>query len=150
MSLNEEISDKMEKTSKERKSHPRESERAFGKREKQLLSSVKSHRYTQTEREREREGEREREREREMMFTRSHNTITVSLCPQRHNGQHKKQSRKHQRTTNKKTTQMMIIKAMAKKGGKSGSNNDAPEGFGFPKRCDSIPSSSSSVTSSRR
>ena len=94
--------------------------------------------------------EREREREREMMFTRSHNTITVSLCPQRHNGQHKKQLRKHQRTTNEKTTQMMIIKAMAKKGGKSGSNNDAPEGFGFPKRCDSIPSSSSSVTSSRR
>ena len=85
-----------------------------------------------------------------MMFTRSHNTITVSLCPQRHNGQHKKQLRKHQRTTNEKTTQMMIIKAMAKKGGKSGSNNDAPEGFGFPKRCDSIPSSSSSVTSSRR
>ena len=146
MSLNEEISDKMEKTSKERKSHPRESERAFGKREKQLLSSVKSHRYTQTEREREREGERTRE----MMFTTSRNTTTVSLCPQRHNGQHKKQLRKHQRTTNKKTTQMMIIKAMAKKGGKSGSNNDAPEGFGFPKRCDSIPSSSSSVTSSRR
>jgi preprotein translocase subunit SecA len=136
----------MEKTSKkERKSHPRESERAFGKREKQLLSSVKSHGYTQTDREREREGERTRE----MMFTTSRNTTTVSLCPQRHNGQHKKQSRKHQRTTNKKRTQTMSIKAMAKKGGKSGSNNDAPEGFGFPKRCDSIPSSSS-VTSSRR
>ena len=60
MSLNEEISDKMEKTSKERKSH-RESERAFGKREKQLLSSVKSHRYTQTEREREKEREQERD-----------------------------------------------------------------------------------------
>ena len=125
-----------------RKSH-RESERAFGKREKQLLSSVKSHRYTQTQR------EREGERTREMMFTTSRNTTTVSLCPQRHNGQHKKQSRKHQRTTNKKRTQTMSIKAMAKKGGKSGSNNDAPEGFGFPKRCDSIPSSSS-VTSSRR
>ncbi len=124
----------------------RESERAFGKREKQLLSSVKSHRYTQTERER----EKERENEREMMFTTSRNTTTkVSLCPQRHNGQHKKQLRKHQRTTNKKRTQTMSIKAMAKKGGKSGSNNDAPEGFGFPKRCDSIPSSSS-VTSSRR
>ena len=77
-----------------------------------------------------------------MMFTSSHNTVTVRhLCPQKH---------KKQRTTNKKkTTQMMTIKAMAKKGGKSGSNNDEPEGFGFPKRCDSIPSSSS-VTSSRR
>jgi len=43
-----------------RKSH-RESERAFGKREKQLLSSVKSHRYTQTQREREKEREQERD-----------------------------------------------------------------------------------------
>ena len=103
-----------------------------------------------TDTHRQREREREGERTREMMFTTSRNTTTVSLCPQRHNGQHKKQSRKHQRTTNKKRTQTMSIKAMAKKGGKSGSNNDAPEGFGFPKRCDSIPSSSSSVTSSRR
>ena len=39
----------------------RESERAFGKREKQLLSSVKSHRYTQTERGREKEREQERD-----------------------------------------------------------------------------------------
>jgi len=39
----------------------RESERAFGKREKQLLSSVKSHRYTQTQREREKEREQERD-----------------------------------------------------------------------------------------
>jgi len=102
-----------------------------------------------TDTHRHRERERRRENKREMMFTTSRNTTTVSLCPQRHNGQHKKQSRKHQRTTNKKRTQTMSIKAMAKKGGKSGSNNDAPEGFGFPKRCDSIPSSSS-VTSSRR
>jgi hypothetical protein len=103
-----------------------------------------------TDTHRHRERERRRENKREMMFTASRNTTTkVSLCPQRHNGQHKKQSRKHQRTTNKKRTQTMSIKAMAKKGGKSGSNNDAPEGFGFPKRCDSIPSSSS-VTSSRR
>jgi hypothetical protein len=114
----------------------------LSERERNNTSSVTSQIHT--------DRERERRREREMMFTRSHNTTTVSLCPQRHNGQHKKQLRKHQRTTNKKTTQMMIIKAMAKKGGKSGSNNDAPEGFGFPKRCDSIPSSSSSVTSSRR
>ena len=145
MSLNEEISDKMEKTSQERVTGR---VNLLSERERNNASSVTS--QIHTDRERERRREREREREREMMFTRSHNTITVSLCPQRHNGQHKKQSRKHQRTTNKKTTQMMIIKAMAKKGGKSGSNNDAPEGFGFPKRCDSIPSSSSSVTSSRR
>ena len=143
MSLNEEISDKMEKTSQERVTGR---VNLLSERERNNASSVTSQIHTDRERER----RREREREREMMFTRSHNTITVSLCPQRHNGQHKKQSRKHQRTTNKKTTQMMIIKAMAKKGGKSGSNNDAPEGFGFPKRCDSIPSSSSSVTSSRR
>jgi hypothetical protein len=52
---------KWKKPQRERKSH-RESERAFGKREKQLLSSVKSHGYTQTDREREREGERTRER----------------------------------------------------------------------------------------
>ena len=143
MSLNEEISDKMEKTSQERVTGR---VNLLSERERNNASSVTSQIHTDRERER----RREREREREMMFTRSHNTITVSLCPQRHNGQHKKQSRKHQRTTNKKTTQMMIIKAMAKKGGKSGSNNDAPEGFGFPKRCGSIPSSSSSVTSSRR
>ena len=141
MSLNEEISDKMEKTSQERVTGR---VNLLSERERNNASSVTSRIHT--DREREREGERERE----MMFTRSHNTITVSLCPQRHNGQHKKQSRKHQRTTNKKRTQTMSIKAMAKKGGKSGSNNDAPEGFGFPKRCDSIPSSSSSVTSSRR
>ena len=147
MSLNEEISDKMEKTSQERVTGR---VNLLSERERNNASSVTSQIHTDRERERRKEREREREREREMMFTRSHNTITVSLCPQRHNGQHKKQSRKHQRTTNKKTTQMMIIKAMAKKGGKSGSNNDAPEGFGFPKRCDSIPSSSSSVTSSRR
>ena len=141
MSLNEEISDKMEKNSQERVPGR---VNLLSERERNNASSVTSRIHT--DREREREGERERE----MMFTRSHNTITVSLCPQRHNGQHKKQSRKHQRTTNKKRTQTMSIKAMAKKGGKSGSNNDAPEGFGFPKRCDSIPSSSSSVTSSRR
>ena len=146
MSLNEEISDKMEKTSQERVTGR---VNLLSERERNNASSVTS--QIHTDRERERRREREREREREMMFTRSHNTITVSLCPQRHNGQHKKQSRKHQRTTNKKRTQTMSIKAMAKKGGKSGSNNDAPEGFGFPKRCDSIPSSSSSsVTSSRR
>ena len=143
MSLNEEISDKMEKTSKK--------ERVTGR--VNVLSERERNNFclplkvTDTHRQRERE--RRRENKREMMFTTSRNTTTVSLCPQRHNGQHKKQSRKHQRTTNKKRTQTMSIKAMAKKGGKSGSNNDAPEGFGFPKRCDSIPSSSS-VTSSRR
>ena len=143
MSLNEEISDKMEKTSKK--------ERVTGR--VNVLSERERNNFclplkvTDTHRHRERE--RRRENKREMMFTTSRNTTTVSLCPQRHNGQHKKQSRKHQRTTNKKRTQTMSIKAMAKKGGKSGSNNDAPEGFGFPKRCDSIPSSSS-VTSSRR
>ena len=51
---------KWKKPQRERKSH-RESERAFGKREKQLLSSVKSHRYTQTERERERRRENKRD-----------------------------------------------------------------------------------------
>jgi len=144
VSLNEEISDKMEKTSKK--------ERVTGR--VNVLSERERNNFclplkvTDTHRHRERE--RRRENEREMMFTTSRNTTTkVSLCPQRHNGQDKKQSRKHQRTTNKKRTQTMSIKAMAKKGGKSGSNNDAPEGFGFPKRCDSIPSSSS-VTSSRR
>ena len=144
MSLNEEISDKMEKTSKK--------ERVTGR--VNVLSERERNNFclplkvTDTHRHRERE--RRRENKREMMFTTSRNTTTnVSLCPQRHNGQDKKQSRKHQRTTNKKRTQTMSIKAMAKKGGKSGSNNDAPEGFGFPKRCDSIPSSSS-VTSSRR
>ena len=143
MSLNEEISDKMEKTSKKERVTGRVN--VLSERERNNfclpLKVTDTHRHT--------ERERRRERTREMMFTASRNTTTVSLCPQRHNGQHKNQSRKHQRTTNKKRTQTMSIKAMAKKGGKSGSNNDAPEGFGFPKRCDSIPSSSS-VTSSRR
>ena len=143
MSLNEEISDKMEKTSKKERVTGRVN--VLSERERNNfclpLKVTDTHRHT--------ERERRRENKREMMFTTSRNTTTVSLCPQRHNGQHKKQSRKHQRTTNKKRTQTMSIKAMAKKGGKSGSNNDAPEGFGFPKRCDSIPSSSS-VTSSRR
>jgi len=144
VSLNEEISDKMEKTSKKERVTGRVN--VLSERERNNfclpLKVTDTHRHT--------ERERRRENKREMMFTTSRNTTTkVSLCPQRHNGQDKKQSRKHQRTTNKKRTQTMSIKAMAKKGGKSGSNNDAPEGFGFPKRCDSIPSSSS-VTSSRR
>ena len=143
MSLNEEISDKMEKTSKKERVTGRVN--VLSERERNNFCLPLKVTDTHRQREREREGERTRE----MMFTTSRNTTTVSLCPQRHNGQHKKQSRKHQRTTNKKRTQTMSIKAMAKKGGKSGSNNDAPEGFGFPKRCDSIPSSSS-VTSSRR
>lgn len=110
---------------------------ALSERERNKKSSVTSQIHT--------DRERERSTQREMMFTTSHNTIIVSLCPQKHNGQHKKQQRKQQQTTKKKTTKMMTIKAMAKKG-KSGSNNDEPEGFGFPKRYDS----SFSFTSSRR
>ena len=109
---------------------------ALSERERNKKSSVTSQIHTDIE--------RVRSTESEMMFTTSHNTIIVSLCPQKHNGQHKKQQRKQQQTT-KKTTKVMTIKAMAKKG-KSGSNNDEPEGFGFPKRYNS----SFSFTSSRR
>ena len=43
-----------------------------------------------TDTHRHRERERRRENKREMMFTTSRNTTTVSLCPQRHNGQAQK------------------------------------------------------------
>jgi len=127
--LNEEISDKMET-----KPHKRVTVivNSLSERERNDQNFL-------IHAEREREGERdsrEKKREREMMFTTSHTTITVRhRCPQKH---------KKQRTTNKKTTKMMTIKAMAKKGGRSGSNNDEPEGFGFPKRYGYFPSSFSS------